>query len=638
MRVLLVGPDLEENLSLRYLSSALGAAGHDATIAAFDSEADEERTLTAAADADLVGLSLCYQVRAPEFLSLARRLKRQRPERPIIAGGHFASCAARELLEHHPEIDLVAIHEGESTLVELAGSARRDPASLAAVRGIVYRDGDAVVATPPHPIREDLDELPWPDRSGPARLIAGVPSAYLMGSRGCVGACDYCCITTLHRLAPGRRFRQRRPETIAQEMSWLYHQRGVRQFIFHDDNFLVPAVRHNLERVEALDRALRLEGVRHIGLVLKCRPADVDRQVFLRLREMGLLRVFLGIESGSAAGLASIGRQQTVDQAHRALEICEDLDLSSQYTIILFHPEATPETMLTDLSFVRQHPAHPLSFCRAEAYAGTPLERRMLAAGRATGDYLARAYRYTDPVTTLVWSQGRGLLRERCWSQQNLLGQVIRIDHQAATLRHFYDGRQVDALVADFLRTELEVNRDTVALFEELIRACVELPDAASPELQQRLAALCDRERETRERLARRICELRQALHDHAYGTLGLSRGAPRPVSRFLALAARHAAAAILALGIAACDKDDGGVIEAPPPPLDAAVGDGSRDGAQEDAGVIEAPPPPVDGGGDVQEDGGVIEAPPPPVDGGGDVKEDSGVIEAPPPPVDGGH
>jgi hypothetical protein len=44
-------------------------------------------------------------------------------------------------------------------------------------------------------------------------------------------------------------------------MAWPYHERRVRQFIFHDDNFLVPQVERNPERVEALvDQA---EVVRH---------------------------------------------------------------------------------------------------------------------------------------------------------------------------------------------------------------------------------------------------------------------------------------------------------------------------------------------------------------------------------------
>ncbi len=185
----------------------------------------------------------------------------------------------------------------------------------------------------------------------------------------------------------------------------------------------MPSVAKNLERIDALERALRARGVRDVGLALQCRPGDVDRQVFERLRAMGLLRVFLGIESGTAEGLASIGRRQTVAEQHQALDLCHELGISTQYTIIIFHPEATPETMLADLGFVREHLTQPFSFCRAEIYTGTPLEQRMLRAGRACGNYLARTYEYTDPLLPRIWELGQRLLRARCRAQNHLLGQ-----------------------------------------------------------------------------------------------------------------------------------------------------------------------------------------------------------------------
>ena len=300
MRVLLVGPDLEENLSLRYLSSSLRAAGHAPRS---PRSTPQPSAVLAAAPRQTSSVCRCATRFAPRsFSALAPGAEGGRPESPVVAGGHYASCAAQELLARHPELDLVVIHEGERTLVELAGLAEMTPEALSGVRGIVFRGEERIVSTPPREILADLDALPWPDRSGPARLLAGVPTAYMMGSRGCLGACDYCCISTLHRLVPGRRFRQRRPEMIAEEMAWLYHERGVRQFVFHDDNFLVPSVERNLERIDALERALRRRGVRHVGLALKCRPADVDREVFLRLRAMGLLRVFLGHRIGQPGG------------------------------------------------------------------------------------------------------------------------------------------------------------------------------------------------------------------------------------------------------------------------------------------------------------------------------------------------
>src|ERR1700690_2071533 len=105
MKILLAGPDFEENLSIRYLSSSLLAAGHETTLAPFNSAADTTSVVDAARDAEIVALSMCFQSRAQEFLRLAQWLKSSDPRQLIVAGGHYASCAAEALLAHHPEID-----------------------------------------------------------------------------------------------------------------------------------------------------------------------------------------------------------------------------------------------------------------------------------------------------------------------------------------------------------------------------------------------------------------------------------------------------------------------------------------------------------------------------------------------------
>lgn len=638
MHVLLVGPDLEENLSLRFLSAALKKAGHTTAISTFDSADDAAAVRSAASSTDLVALSMCYQIRAREFLALARALKADDPQRPIVAGGHYASCAASDLLQHHPELDLVVIHEGEHALVELAALPARHRDALANIPGIVFRDGNEIVASAPRPSVIDLDSLPWADRTGPARLVSGVPTAYMMGSRGCVNSCDYCCISTLHRLVPGRHFRQRTPDDIVQEMAWLYHERGVRQFVFHDDNFLVPAVDHNLQRIAALDRGMRKHGLRHVGLVLKCRPADVNEEVFRRLREMGLLRVFLGIESGSAGGLASIGRhQQTVAQAHAAHTLCEQLDISTQYTMIFVHPDATAQSIRADLAFVKQHPAHPMSYCRAQIYAGTPLEKRMIEAGRARGDYLARTYDFSDPVVTAFWEVGQHLFWDRCFNQQHLQGQSVRLDHLMAVARHAYEDREIDRLSAEFLTVQQRLNVETVALLEELLGHCEESPDPGSELLRQHAASIAQREAPSRIELQSRICELREELLRLTRELVGLPMPGGRAAPRRKRSTARHAAAVLLAVGaISGASQGcifDGGVFEAPP--YDAAQPDGAAHdtGWHDDSGVYEAPPfdaaqpdtaatdasAPTDASADSGEsdtgswidDGGVFEAPP---------------------------
>ena len=269
MRVLLAGPDYEENLSVRYLSASLQNAGHRTTLAPFNSTTDMAVVTNAAQSADIVGLSMCFQARAQEFLGLARRIKSRDPGKLVVAGGHYASCAAEPLLANHPEIDVIVIHEGERTIVEIANAMPDWKRRMPEIAGIAYRSGAVVRFTAPRRMVEDLDLLPYPDRTGPIRLIAGVATSYMMGSRGCYSNCAYCCITTLHAMAPGKRFHQRAIEPIADEMASLYHERGTRQFIFHDDNFLVPSETLNHARISEFERALRVRGVDTIAFVTR---------------------------------------------------------------------------------------------------------------------------------------------------------------------------------------------------------------------------------------------------------------------------------------------------------------------------------------------------------------------------------
>jgi len=575
MNVLLVGPEREDNLSLRYLASSLLAAGHRVERVVFNSAADTQHVLEKSRGFDVVGLSLCFQARAREFLALAEGVKALEPETTVVAGGHFATCAADDLMEHHPQIDVIVLHEGEHTLVELA-DAGFEPARLGRIAGIIYRDGTTVTRTAPRPIEPDLDSLPFPDRRGRVRRHAGVPTAYVMGSRGCVASCDYCCISTLHRTAPGPRFRQRSPENVADEMAELYHGHGVRQFIFHDDNFLVPSARRNHLRLDALERAWARRGIRDIGIVIKCRPPDIDRSVLARLARMGLLRVFLGVESASEDGLCSIGRRQAVADSDSALDLCRELGVSAQFTLMCFHPEATPATIRADLDFFRRHAHHALNFCRAEIYAGTPLEHRMIAAGRARGSYLARTYSISDPVADTASRLAVRMFRDRCWATDSLTEQVIGMDHLAAVLGRFHGSAEATALRGAIARWRDAANHDLVDLLDDLLRTCVETRGIDDPELRRRARELVLRERASRVLLVEQGVVLRRAL-DAVAGAF--DDKAARPAGR-LGRAIARTAATVIAASVIGCGGPGcpPGVSEYAPDPLVDTDGDGLPD------------------------------------------------------------
>ena len=96
MRVALVGPELEENLSLRYLAAALSGAGYSVQIVAFNRAEDVDRVAMAvlAGEPGLVGFSLSAQRRYEDFGRLARLLRSRGYYGHLTAGGHFAGLRA----------------------------------------------------------------------------------------------------------------------------------------------------------------------------------------------------------------------------------------------------------------------------------------------------------------------------------------------------------------------------------------------------------------------------------------------------------------------------------------------------------------------------------------------------------------
>jgi anaerobic magnesium-protoporphyrin IX monomethyl ester cyclase len=544
MRVLLAGPDFEENLSIRYLASSLQAKRHEASLAVFNSADDVEAVAEQAGEAEIVGLSVCFQSRAQEFLTLARRIKQLYPDKLIVAGGHYASCAAEPLLEHHPELDIVVIHEGEQTLLEIIAAAANLHEDLPKITGIAYREDDQVRFTPKRRTLDDLDTLPFPERHGRIHTIAGVPTSFLMGSRGCYENCAYCCITTLHNLAPGKKFRQRSVELIADEMAELYRERGTRQFVFHDDNFLVPSVAHNQARIEGFDKAFKSRGMDDIALLVKCRPADANRDVLNRLKEMGLVRIFMGIESATEMGLLTLDRHQTVGQSIRALEICAELDVSAQFTIMTFNPDANLNTLRADLAFMRRFAANPLNFCRAEIYAGTPLEKRMIALGRARGDYRAREYSMYDPVADLACTISLDLFYDRSWGDGSLMQKTIGLDHMIAVRKRF-NGR--DDLCERAHAWVRAVNLDTLELLEEVIELSAAGMGKMDAAALRTVRMLRDREQHKRNEFLLQGLRLKNELDEFEL-PIRANSAAIAPRSRL----GRQVAAAVLAIGVQA--------------------------------------------------------------------------------------
>ncbi len=461
--VVLVGAEHDENLSLRYLAAAVERAGFRAELIAFDEpeRAGDVVARVATLDPLIVGISVPFQSSAREALGLASALRAAGVRGHITIGGHFATFEYENILRDFPAIDSVVRHEGERTLAELCGRVW-DGVSPAGIAGTVVREDGRIVDGGKRRLPR-LDELPFPDRRGHPHRVLGVPVAPLVGSRGCYGDCSFCCIYAYSENADGARYRRRSPESIAGEMRREHEERGIRLFVFNDDNFIVPSLRQNLERCARLQALLHAAGLDDIALVVKCRPTDVHPELFTLLKEMGLIRAYVGIETNSGEGIVSLNRRVSSEDNRRALEVLHALDVYASFNVLIFDPEATLAGVAANLDFMEEQRDFPFNFCRAEVYAGTPLKAMLERQGRLWGDYFAWGYALRDPRVEVLFRIATTAFGARNFKADGVanLNMGLRFDGEVA--RRFHPGSWDAPWQARLLDFSRRVGGDSVA-------------------------------------------------------------------------------------------------------------------------------------------------------------------------------
>ncbi len=528
MKIALIGPELEENLALRYIHASIVDAGYEAEIFDFH-DPDQIPALAAeiiAYQPEVVGLSMVFTARAQEYLELACSLRAGGLAGHITAGGHFASFHAEQLLREFASLDSILHGEGEQAMVDLI-RALDSPWEVA---GITCRDPSGrIVSSGRRKPLDDLDLLPFPSRPESFHRYFGLPIANVLAGRGCFANCDFCSINAWHRKMGGKRFRQRSVENLAAEMAELYHQRGVRMFNFHDDNFFLPNARRNVERFTALKRQLDSEGVGKIGIQVKARPDSIEPETIAALKEVGLYRVFLGVESNSVAGLKALGRGITRRQNHEALKLLKDMDLHVTFNLLMFEPDCTIGDLRDNIRFIEEQADVPLNFCRTEVYSGTALERRLRGQGRLIGDYFGYAYYIADARSQLAYEIFSEVFTPRNFDFSGMNLMAMTVDFDFYVLKHFYPeqaGASLRKKIKSWIR---RLNRNNAELLEEICRFAETTDPGQTSAIVDFTEALCDARAKVDKRLDRQAETLMAMMNSrgrrHACpGDKGLSR------------------------------------------------------------------------------------------------------------------
>lgn len=507
--VVLIGFLRQGNLGLGYLAATLKKAGYRVLVLDFEQDLAALVAATRKSKPLLVGFSLIFQFYVRRFEAMARALRDAGVDAHFTIGGHFPSLSPEHTLELMPQIDSVVRFEGEFTLLELADrlSTGQD---WRAIEGIALRDAAlAVRSNPLRHLAHDLDTLPWPERDYEPETILGQRAMPLIASRGCARTCSFCSIHVFYRAAPGKVVRLRAPRRVVQEMHHLHHERGVRIFLFQDDDFPVFGNAWKRWTRELLAELRRADLVGRIIWKINCRADAVDPVLFAEMRDAGLYLVYMGLESGSEEGLDVLDKGLDVAENEAAVAKLKALGLMFEFGFMMFDPSTSFASIRDNVAFLRRivgDGSAAAVFCRMLPYDGTPIKTVLAQQGRLRGDVCDPDYDFLDPRLDALYADLSELVHVAGWihGHRALSPKINWAWNELAVMDRLFPRLAGRARYAQQLRA---ITRSSNELLFKLVLdvAAAHEQGGAHGWSAERLAAPCDR-------LLQRLAELRDAF------------------------------------------------------------------------------------------------------------------------------
>lgn len=380
MKVLLINPptttDVETAkviglkappLGLAYLAAVLEREGYDVKILdspVLDHSFEDVKREVKKLDPDLVGVTSTTPT-IYDAMKTVKTVKEAKDNAFTIMGGAHPTFMPRETLLECPDLDAVAIGEGEITLLELV-RALGSGSSLGGVRGIAFKRGREVVFTPPRPPIENLDSLPFPARHllpmdkymvfGKRTFIANV-----MSSRGCPYNCIFCSSSLMF----GKKYRARSPSNVADEVEELVNKYKVKHIEFADDNFTFDQRRAINIAKEFLKRGL--------DVVWACgaRVDNISRELLYWLKKAGCYMIYVGVESGVQRVLNILRKGIKIDQVVRAVKMIKEFGIEVTGSFIIGAPGETRKDVKETVKFAKKLDIDFAQFTVMTPYPGT---------------------------------------------------------------------------------------------------------------------------------------------------------------------------------------------------------------------------------------------------------------------------
>lgn len=327
---------------------------------------------------DIVGISVLFASQTECALSLAKKIRDEFPDRPIIFGGNHITQISGQFIKNDC-VDFIICGEGEYAFFEFLEKYFVNK-NYMDIPGLVYKKNGKVHKNPRPPFIKDLDKLPFP-----AFHLYPVKRYYEIGmwhnpfvrhkevagiftSRGCPYRCYYCSV---HGFLGG--FRAMSSKRVIEYIQCLVNKFAIKELQILDDCFNVD-----------YNRVIEIfEGIKHLNLRI-CFPnairADLpkDREkrknMFKIFHDTGVEKIDFSPEHGDQDFLKNV-LKKTLDlnELATSCNMAHDAGMLVHVNFMMGFPFETEENRRKTIEFARSLDADSFSISLVAPLPGTPL-------------------------------------------------------------------------------------------------------------------------------------------------------------------------------------------------------------------------------------------------------------------------
>lgn len=336
MKILLVQPPwrysdntvyLNEPLALEYIAAGI-LNDHDVKIIDLRLKSDFIKELMEF-DPDVVAIS-SYTANINASVRLCNEAKQFKKSLYTIIGGKHVTISPDSVVDK--DVDFIIVGEGVYPFKRLMQELDMKKNSFWDIPGLIYKDQNGNSIKNPRMMHPDLEQMPLPARQliDPKNYVDWDTRAdgslqeqsLVIVTKGCPFRCTFC---SMWNNAEGR-YLVRDPQNVVDEFKM-----ASERIFFADDESMI-----NKEYIFKLCDKIEENGLKKkLGMYGRCDTISKSPDLVKRLKEVGMDRVVIGLESFSDEGLKKINKGNKLADQARAIEILRKNNIEIRSTFIV---------------------------------------------------------------------------------------------------------------------------------------------------------------------------------------------------------------------------------------------------------------------------------------------------------------